>query len=200
MSESEIISCEPATGAELWRGKVGDVDETVLRARRAWPQWAALPLAQRIELMRRFANEVRKEQDAFAELISKETGKPLWEARGEVESVVAKVEISARAAATASGLASTVGSAPDCQGIAATLLARFWPTRSGSTRIGPPSAAASAGSSSRSVATTSPPPAQPQSSSTAPQASRMGSRGPAMTRRYTAARWEKRLRDLARPE
>ena len=103
MSESEIISCEPATGAELWRGKVGDVDETVLRARRAWPQWAALPLAQRIELMRRFANEVRKEQDAFAELISKETGKPLWEARGEVESVVAKVEISVRAYAERTG-------------------------------------------------------------------------------------------------
>ena len=103
MSDSEIISCEPATGAELWRGKVGDVDETVLRARRAWPQWAALPLAQRIELMRRFANEVRKEQDAFAELISKETGKPLWEARGEVESVVAKVEISVRAYAERTG-------------------------------------------------------------------------------------------------
>ena len=97
MSDNEIISCEPATGAELWRGKVGDVDEIVLRARRAWPQWAAQPLATRIELMRRFANEVRKEQDAFAELIAKETGKPLWEARSEVESVVGKVEVSIRA-------------------------------------------------------------------------------------------------------
>jgi succinylglutamic semialdehyde dehydrogenase len=97
VSDSEIISYEPATGAELWRGAVGQVDETVMRARRAWPQWAAQPLATRIELMRRFANEVRKEQDAFAELIARETGKPLWEARGEVESVVAKVDISVRA-------------------------------------------------------------------------------------------------------
>ena len=97
MSDSEIISYEPATGAELWRGKLGDVDETVMRARRAWPQWAAQPLAQRIELMRRFVNEVRKEQDPFAELIAKETGKPLWEARNEVEAVIAKVEISIRA-------------------------------------------------------------------------------------------------------
>ena len=103
MSDSEIISYEPATGSELWRGKVGDVDETVLRARRAWPQWAAQPLAQRIELMRRFANEVRKEHDAFAELIAKETGKPLWEARSEVESVVGKVEISVRAYAERTG-------------------------------------------------------------------------------------------------
>jgi succinylglutamic semialdehyde dehydrogenase len=103
VSDSEIISYEPATGSELWRGQVGDVDETVLRARRAWPQWAAQPLAQRIELMRRFANEVRKEHDALAELIAKETGKPLWEARSEVESVVGKVEISVRAYAERTG-------------------------------------------------------------------------------------------------
>lgn len=103
MSASEIISCEPATGAELWRGAAGHVDDTVMRARKAWPQWAAQPVATRIELMRRFANEVRKEQDAFAELISRETGKPLWEARGEVESVVAKVEISVRAYAERTG-------------------------------------------------------------------------------------------------
>ena len=103
MSDSAIISHEPATGAELWRGAVGNVDEAVMRARKAWPQWAAQPLATRIELMRRFANEVRKEQDAFAELIARETGKPLWEARGEVESVVAKVEISVRAYAERTG-------------------------------------------------------------------------------------------------
>ena len=29
VSATEIISYEPATGAELWRGKLGDVDETV---------------------------------------------------------------------------------------------------------------------------------------------------------------------------
>src|SRR5688500_16111088 len=74
-----------------------------MRARKAWPQWAAQPLATRIELMRRLANEDRKEQDAFAELIARETGKPLWEARGEVESVVAKVEISVRAYAERTG-------------------------------------------------------------------------------------------------
>ena len=96
MSASEIISYEPATGNELWRGKVGDVDEIVARARRAWPAWAAQPLSNRMELARRFANEVRKESEKLAELIARETGKPLWEARTEVESVVAKVEISIR--------------------------------------------------------------------------------------------------------
>ena len=103
MSESVIISTEPATGAELWRGEIGDVDAAVDRARRAWPAWAAQPLANRIELVRRFANEVRKEQDAFAELIARETGKPLWESHTEVEAVIAKVEISIRAYAERTG-------------------------------------------------------------------------------------------------
>ena len=103
MSENVIISTEPATGAELWRGEIGDVDAAVDRARRAWPAWAAQPLANRIELVRRFANEVRKEQDAFAELISRETGKPLWESHTEVEAVIAKVEISIRAYAERTG-------------------------------------------------------------------------------------------------
>ncbi len=97
MSISEIISYEPATGAQLWRGKVGNVDEVVERARRAWPAWAAQSLSNRMELVRRFANEVRKEAEKLATVIARETGKPMWEARTEVESVVNKVEISIRA-------------------------------------------------------------------------------------------------------
>ncbi|HQS97017.1 MAG: succinylglutamate-semialdehyde dehydrogenase [Novosphingobium sp. 17-62-19] len=97
MAAAEIVSYEPATGAEVWRGKVGDVDDVVARARRAWPAWAAQPLTTRIELVRRFANEVRKDADKLATMIARETGKPLWEARAEVESVVGKVEISVRA-------------------------------------------------------------------------------------------------------
>jgi succinylglutamic semialdehyde dehydrogenase len=97
VSQSEIISHEPATGAELWRGKVGDVDEAVGQARRAWPGWAAQPLSNRMELVRRFANEVRKDAEQFATTIAREVGKPFWEAQAEVENVVARVEIAIRA-------------------------------------------------------------------------------------------------------
>lgn len=97
MGTGELISYEPATGAELWRGKHSNVDETVARARRAWPAWAAQPLSTRMELVRRFANEVRKDAEPLATMIARETGKPMWEARTEVESVINKVEISIRA-------------------------------------------------------------------------------------------------------
>jgi succinylglutamic semialdehyde dehydrogenase len=96
VSDTEIISFEPATGSEIWRGAIGQIDETVQRARRGWPAWAAQPLATRIELMRRFANEVRKDSDELAKMISRETGKPLWDALAEVEAVVARVEIAVR--------------------------------------------------------------------------------------------------------
>lgn len=93
----EIISTEPATGAELWRGAAGDGDAAVTQARAAWPDWARRPLEDRIGLVRAFAGEVKRAEAPFAELIARETGKPLWEARTEVAAVAAKVEISIRA-------------------------------------------------------------------------------------------------------
>ncbi|MDB5667972.1 MAG: astD [Alphaproteobacteria bacterium] len=92
-----LTSFEPATGAELWTGTEGDVDAAVAAARSAWPGWAAKPLAVRIETMRRFVNVVRGKIEDFADLIARETGKPLWEARTEVEAVMNKVDISVSA-------------------------------------------------------------------------------------------------------
>jgi succinylglutamic semialdehyde dehydrogenase len=97
MSASELLSYEPATGALLWRGAIGDVDAEVAAARASWAGWAAQPLANRIEALRRFGNVVRARLEPFAELIARETGKPLWEARTEVETVIAKVDISVKA-------------------------------------------------------------------------------------------------------
>ncbi|HEX8482740.1 MAG TPA: succinylglutamate-semialdehyde dehydrogenase [Allosphingosinicella sp.] len=92
-----MSSNEPATGAHLWRGEVGDVEAEVARARSAWAGWAARPLAVRIETLRRFANVVRASKDALANLIARETGKPLWETATEVDAVVNKVDISVSA-------------------------------------------------------------------------------------------------------
>jgi succinylglutamic semialdehyde dehydrogenase len=94
---ARLISTEPATGAELWSGDIGDAAAEVAAARAAWPEWAAHSIAYRIEALRRFANEVRSREKDFADLIARETGKPLWEARTEVGAVVNKVEISASA-------------------------------------------------------------------------------------------------------
>jgi succinylglutamic semialdehyde dehydrogenase len=94
---AEMRSIEPATGMALWTGASGDVDGEVSRARAAWAGWAAKPLSVRIETLRRFANAARAKKDAFADLIARETGKPLWEAANEVDAVIGKVDISVSA-------------------------------------------------------------------------------------------------------
>jgi succinylglutamic semialdehyde dehydrogenase len=94
---NEIISYEPATGLELWRGAISNVDAEVAAARGAWAEWAAKPVTFRTETLRRFADRVKAESEKLADTIARETGKPLWEARTEVESVANKVDISAKA-------------------------------------------------------------------------------------------------------
>src|SRR3954451_2681607 len=89
-----LVSTDPATGEEVWSGPIGDASAEVASARAAWGAWAAHSVAFRIEAVRRFANVVRKAEQEFAELISRETGKPFWESRTEVAAVVNKVEIS----------------------------------------------------------------------------------------------------------
>lgn len=92
-----LVSTEPATGAVLWQGTAGNVDAEVAAARAAWPEWAALPLIKRVDAVKRFAERLAADKEPLAELIARETGKPLWEARTEVESVVGKVDISMKA-------------------------------------------------------------------------------------------------------
>ncbi len=103
MADDTLISYEPATGEKLWSGAHTDVSAAVSRSRKAWPAWAALAIGTRIEITRRFANEVRKRADEMADLIAREAGKPLWEARTEVDAVIGKVDISVTAYAERTG-------------------------------------------------------------------------------------------------
>ena len=89
-----IISTAPATGEELWRGEAGDPAAEIATARAAFPGWAKHSFSYRAEALRRFGNVVRSHEKEFADLIAKETGKPLWEATQEVGIVIGKIEIS----------------------------------------------------------------------------------------------------------
>lgn len=97
-----IISIEPATGLPIWQGEVSDVEAEIARVAAAWPQWAAQPFSSRIETMRRFANLVRHREGDLADLIAREVGKPLWDAKAEIVSLLEAVEqaISAYSART----------------------------------------------------------------------------------------------------
>src|SRR5580698_4584728 len=95
-----FASRNPGTGATVWEGasaSAEDVGHAVLAARRAFGEWSARSLDERCAIVRRFAALLTERKEALAEAIGRETGKPLWEARTEVASMAAKVEISIQA-------------------------------------------------------------------------------------------------------
>ncbi len=56
-----------------------------------------MPLEKRRALLEAFAEAVRADENDFAVLLARETGKPLWEARTEIATVIGKVALSVRA-------------------------------------------------------------------------------------------------------
>ena len=91
---------DPATGAPAWQGAAADeaqVSGACDAARRTFSDWALAPLQQRVAVCERFRDLLRADGEALARLIALEVGKPLWEARTEVASMTAKVDISIKA-------------------------------------------------------------------------------------------------------
>lgn len=70
-----------------------DVDAAVTAAQEAAGDWARASLDDRIASLRECQAAVRNQADFLAELIARETGKPLTEARGELGAVVAKFDL-----------------------------------------------------------------------------------------------------------
>ncbi|HLX00979.1 MAG TPA: succinylglutamate-semialdehyde dehydrogenase [Trinickia sp.] len=92
-----FASRNPGTGATVWEGRsasADDVDRAVKSARRAFATWSAVSFEARCAIVRRFATLLTERKEAIAHAIGRETGKPLWEARTEVATMAAKVEIS----------------------------------------------------------------------------------------------------------
>ena len=84
----EVTTVDPATGETLARHRAADVTAVrdVLGAvHAAQPAWAARPVRERAELVRAIGVRLRAESDALAALMTAEMGKPITEARAEVE-------------------------------------------------------------------------------------------------------------------
>jgi succinylglutamic semialdehyde dehydrogenase len=91
-----MASRDPAGGAEVWRGRaatVEEIDHAVSAARAAFPAWADRTVQERHAVLESFARQLKAHEASLAETISREVGKPLWESRAEVASMIAKVPI-----------------------------------------------------------------------------------------------------------
>ncbi|MGB3385115.1 MAG: succinylglutamate-semialdehyde dehydrogenase, partial [Marinomonas sp.] len=93
-------SIDPADASLVWEANSASesqVDQAITAARNAFPAWANRPRAERIAIIEAFAALVKENSEAIATVISRETGKPIWETRTEAAAMVGKVAISQKA-------------------------------------------------------------------------------------------------------
>ncbi|MBW7946855.1 MAG: aldehyde dehydrogenase family protein, partial [Sphingomonadaceae bacterium] len=93
-------SIDPATGESVWEGAAAGADDcnaAIAKARAALGAWRGRPADARIALARRYAEVLGSRKAELSRLISRETGKLLWETEAEIASMIGKVEVSIRA-------------------------------------------------------------------------------------------------------
>jgi len=61
-------------------------------AREAQPAWAALPLQQRLQTLARFDQLLQSQQEQLATTLTQEMGKPLWQARDEIQGARSRIQ------------------------------------------------------------------------------------------------------------
>jgi succinylglutamic semialdehyde dehydrogenase len=70
------------------------VDHAVEAARAAFPHFRRMGEPARRDLLRAYQERLRVHREAIALAIAREVGKPLWEARSEVDAMIGKVDLS----------------------------------------------------------------------------------------------------------
>lgn len=95
-----LTSTDPSSGEALWCGAsatAATCAAAVAGARRALPEWSRRPVAERRALLERYADRLREQSEVMAQRIAREAGKPLWEARTEVQAMIGKIALAAAA-------------------------------------------------------------------------------------------------------
>ncbi len=93
-------SLSPYNNEVVWEGvsaTPAQVESAVSAARQAFVSWKKLSFAEREAIVLAFAEQVKEHSEQIAEVIAKETGKPIWETRTEAGAMAGKIAISIRA-------------------------------------------------------------------------------------------------------
>ncbi|MEJ0098550.1 MAG: aldehyde dehydrogenase family protein [Pseudomonadota bacterium] len=88
VAENVTASINPATGVTVATWPLADaaqIETTLAAAARAARDWRRRTLAERAALLRNMAVQLRQNSDRLTRMITLEMGKPLAEARGEIE-------------------------------------------------------------------------------------------------------------------
>ncbi len=98
-----ISSYNPATGARVFETQAAgpsEVSHVLKLALAAYPDWKRQSFQMRADLILSYKKVLEAKKESLATAISEEMGKPLWESLIEVESMIAKADISIKAYTT----------------------------------------------------------------------------------------------------
>ncbi|VEF46847.1 succinate-semialdehyde dehydrogenase [Bacillus freudenreichii] len=90
-TDNTIDIINPATGKkeyEVYSGDQNDVTAAIQAAKDAFPAWADRAAIERADLLLEIYHAMVEKKEFFAEVITKEMGKPIKDARGEVQSAI----------------------------------------------------------------------------------------------------------------
>ncbi len=96
MLDNVMISRNPSNNQVIWKGQMDDdssVEKAVNVARGFQCDWAKTTFEERKTIINRFADIVKEQSEFLAHIISEENGKPFWESKAEVNSLVNKVQV-----------------------------------------------------------------------------------------------------------
>ena len=96
----DFQSVNPANNDVIWQANTAtaeQVDGAVAAAREAFYSWADKTFAERLAIVKTFAETLKEHSEELAIAIAQETGKPLWETRTEAGAMVGKIAISEKA-------------------------------------------------------------------------------------------------------
>ncbi|MBO1308048.1 NAD-dependent succinate-semialdehyde dehydrogenase [Enterococcus sp. 669A] len=90
-SEDKRAVINPATGEtliEVHQGGANETKEAIAAANAAFPKWSTMAPSERAELMNKMADLVEEDAERLSTIMTMEQGKPLTQAKGEIQTNV----------------------------------------------------------------------------------------------------------------
>ncbi len=90
-----LLIHNPATGVLLAAPNADDAASIAAKAaaaRAAWPAWSRVPLAEKLAMLQRLRAAIVAERDALAATLTLELGKPITQARHELDGVLPRID------------------------------------------------------------------------------------------------------------
>lgn len=96
LKSNELFSINPSTEEIIWKGSETsphELEEIIAKSKNVQKDWENVPLDEKQKIINNFADYIKAHVDDAAKIISDENGKPFWEAKTEVKSLINKVKV-----------------------------------------------------------------------------------------------------------